>query len=145
MLAAILHFASARRRLGVSSHWPWVLLFLLALKFLFGELLIPRLASVRGPVAVSIVFNLELALADGGMVCQTCGLEHPRQYSPQLSEWKLLPGRRPFEGAPPWYDLPAFFRTCPHCGARSFEADWPHQLPKYDRPWRRLDGYVSVA
>ncbi len=70
--------------------------------------------------------------ADGGTVCAACGLEFPRRRPPPLSAWKLLPGRRPFEGTPPWYDLPEFFRFCSHCGVSSFEADWPHLVPQHD-------------
>jgi hypothetical protein len=62
-LAAILFFAFAGRRLGVSSRWPWALLFLLAIKLLFVDMLIPRLASRAGPAAVSVVFNLEFLIA----------------------------------------------------------------------------------
>src|SRR5262249_23256354 len=54
--------------------------------------------------------------ADGGMVCRGCGLEYPRHKYPPLGQWKVLPGKRPLEGPPPWYDLPEFFAACPHCG-----------------------------
>src|SRR5207237_2385084 len=42
-------------------------------------------------------------------VCRRCGLEYPRHRSPPLSEWKVLPGKVPQQGEPPWYDLPDFF------------------------------------
>jgi hypothetical protein len=83
--------------------------------------------------------------ADGGMVCRACGLEYPQHRRPPLSMWKLLPGKRPMEGPPPWYDLPEFFTSCPHCGASRFETDWPHHVPEHDRPWKRLDGYAGVV
>ena len=61
-LAAILFFALAGRRLGVSSRWPWAFLFLLGIKSLFVDMLIPRLESGSGPAPVSIVFNLEFLI-----------------------------------------------------------------------------------
>ncbi len=80
--------------------------------------------------------------AEGGIVCQGCGLEYPRHKAPPLSEWKLLPGRVPQQGPPPWYDLPRLFPACPGCGAPPHEADWPHQTQDFDRPWKGLDGCV---
>jgi hypothetical protein len=82
--------------------------------------------------------------ADGGMVCRRCGLEYPRHRNPPLSQWKLLPGRKPMEGPPPWYDLPEFFPDCPGCGASRFDIDWPHQTDGHDRPWKGLDGFVGL-
>ena len=81
--------------------------------------------------------------ADGSVVCNACGLEYPQHRRPPLHEWKLLPGRRPNEGTPPWFDLPEFFRSCPHCGASSIEMDWPHLVLQNDHPWKQLDGYVG--
>jgi hypothetical protein len=81
--------------------------------------------------------------ADGGMVCRRCGLEYPRHRSPPLSEWKLLPGRKPLEGPPPWYDLPELFRTCPGCGASRYDIDWPHLTREGHPPWKDLDGFVG--
>jgi rubredoxin len=80
--------------------------------------------------------------ANGGMVCRQCGLEYPQHKSPPLSEWKLLPGKRPFEGPPPWYDLPYLFEACPSCGASRHEVDWWFQT-FYDLPWKQLDGFVG--
>ena len=60
-----------------------------------------------------------------------------------MNEWKLLPGKRPPEGPPPWYDLPEFFPSCPHCGASCREMNWPHLILQHDYPWKRLDGYVG--
>ena len=128
-------FGDLRERVG-GPYGTW-------LRDLFaGNCRLPDLAPVATKDLLLAWLSPEV---EGGMVCQECGLEYPRHKSPPLSQWKLIPGRLPFEGTPPWYDLPEFFRTCPHCGTRSFEADWPHLVPKYDRPWQRLDGYVGVA
>jgi hypothetical protein len=81
--------------------------------------------------------------ADGGMVCRACGLEYPRHKSPPLSQWKLLPGKRPLQGPPPWYDLPEFFMACPGCGGSRYEADWPWHTAGVALPWKQLDGFVG--
>jgi hypothetical protein len=81
--------------------------------------------------------------ADGGMVCRRCGLEYPRHKAPPLSQWKLLPGRKPFEGPPPWYDLPELFAACPGFGALRYEPDWPHQAGDRHRPRMELEGFVG--
>jgi hypothetical protein len=80
--------------------------------------------------------------ADGGMVCRQCGLKYPKHKSPPLSEWKLLPGKKPMEGLPPWYDPPYLFEACPGCGASRHEVDWPFQAT-CDLPWKQLDGFVG--
>jgi hypothetical protein len=54
---------------------------------------------------------------DRAPVCNRCGLEYPDLKSPPTSTWKLLPGKVPFQGPPPWYDLPRIFDACPGCGA----------------------------
>jgi hypothetical protein len=82
---------------------------------------------------------------DGGMVCRHCGLEYPKHRHPPLREWKVLPGKTPLEGPPPWYDLPEFFASCPHCGASRFEIDWPHRVREFDRPWMKMDGCVGMV
>jgi hypothetical protein len=82
---------------------------------------------------------------DGGAVCRQCGLEHPKHKTPPVSEWKLLPGKQHQVGPPPWYDLPAFFRSCPGCGGLAHEIDWPHQTAQHDRPWKSRDGCVSAV
>jgi hypothetical protein len=64
-------------------------------------------------------------------------LEYPHRQMP-ISEWKVLPGKIPREGPPPWYDVPDFFRACPGCGASTLETDWAH-LPIPQRPWMNLD------
>jgi hypothetical protein len=81
--------------------------------------------------------------AEGGMVCVRCGLEYPRHKTPPLGEWKVLPGKRPQEGPPPWFDLPEFFSSCPGCAASVREADWPHLTEQSFRPWKELDGFVG--
>jgi hypothetical protein len=83
--------------------------------------------------------------ADGGMVCRHCGLEYPKHRHPPLSEWKLLPGKTPLEGPPPWYDLPEFFRACPSCGASHFEIDWPHLIQDKHYRWMECDGYMGLG
>jgi hypothetical protein len=81
---------------------------------------------------------------DGGMVCNGCGLEYPRHKAPPMGQWKLLPGKKPQEGPPPWYDLPEFFPLCPHCSASRFDVDWPHLVDQHTHAWRELDGYVGA-
>jgi hypothetical protein len=70
-----------------------------------------------------------------GRVCRQCGLEYPTHKYPPMSQWKLLPGKVPWEGPPPWYDLPDFFTACPGCGAARNDIDWPNQVPD-DAPWK---------
>jgi hypothetical protein len=79
---------------------------------------------------------------DGGLVCWHCGLEYPRHRTPPLNAWKVLPGRVPLQGSPPWYDLPEFFRACPGCGTSTYEIDWPMTLAGH-RPWMDMDGCVT--
>jgi hypothetical protein len=81
--------------------------------------------------------------ADGGMVCEQCGLEYPKHKTPPMSEWKLLPGKNRMKDPPPWFDLPELFEACPGCGASRYEADWPHLMDGYHREWMKLDGYVG--
>jgi len=81
--------------------------------------------------------------ADGGMVCRGCGLEYPRHRSPPMNQWRVLPGKIPLQGPPPWYDLPEFFQACPNCGTSRFEIDWPHLVPDTERPWMNLDGFMG--
>ena len=80
---------------------------------------------------------------EGSWVCRGCGLEYPHRKAP-LSQWRLLPGKVPLVGSPPWYDLPAFFRACPHCGASDFDVEWAHPVTGGGRAWQELDGYVGV-
>ncbi len=68
-------------------------------------------------------------------VCRHCGLEYPDHRYPPHSEWKVLPGKVPLEGEPPWYDLPDFFTACPGCGASVREFDWAHLIGN-DAPWK---------
>jgi hypothetical protein len=84
--------------------------------------------------------------ADGGIVCTACGLEYPRHKSPPLSEWRLLPDKRPLEGAPPWYDLPELFHACPCCGQSPCGSgmDWPHLIDGKRYPWMIQGGYVGL-
>jgi hypothetical protein len=83
--------------------------------------------------------------ADGGMVCNGCGLEYPQHKRPPLSEWRLLPGKTWGVGPPPWYDLPEFFPACPHCGGSRYDSDWPHLAVDRWHPWKELDGYAGDA
>lgn len=82
---------------------------------------------------------------DGSMVCNRCGLEYPRHKSLPLSEWKLLPGKRPQEEPPPWYELPEFFPACPCCGNSRFDISWPQRPVESSHPWQALDGYVQAG
>jgi hypothetical protein len=79
---------------------------------------------------------------DGGMVCRQCGLEYPKHRHPPISDWRVLPGKIPLQGPPPWYDLPEFFQTCPNCGASRFEMDWPHLMRDKYYLWMELDGFM---
>jgi hypothetical protein len=72
-------------------------------------------------------------------VCRQCGLEYPDHKKPPVAEWKLLPGKRPLVGEPPWYDLPDFFAACPGCGASLRDFDWAHLMDGQDPPWKRED------
>jgi hypothetical protein len=81
--------------------------------------------------------------ADRGMVCNQCGLEYPQHRSPPLSEYRLLPGKTPFEGPPPWYDMPRLFPACPGCGASCNDTDWPHRTWECHRSWKDIDGFVG--
>jgi hypothetical protein len=83
--------------------------------------------------------------AEGGTVCRQCGLEYPQHRHPPMREWKLLPGKTPMEGPPPWYDLPEFFRACPNCGASRYDMDWPHLIRDKYYPWMELDGFMGVG
>ncbi len=69
-------------------------------------------------------------------VCLGCGLSRPHQDTKDLP-WKVLPGKVPLQGPPPWYDRPDFFQNCPHCG--SCEATWAHlNRPEPSQPERAL-------
>jgi hypothetical protein len=83
--------------------------------------------------------------ATRGQICRQCGLEYPLPRLPPSSEWKLLPGKRPMEGHPPWYDLPEFFQECPGCGASRFNMDWPHLVEDKHYPWMEWDGYIGIV
>jgi len=71
-------------------------------------------------------------------ICRHCGMEYPHMKT-ELSEWKVLPGKVPLQGPPPWYDVPAFFKECPGCGASTCDMEWAHLLSGR-RPWMTLDG-----
>ena len=76
-------------------------------------------------------------------VCRQCGLATPDHKTPPTSEWKLLPGRKAGEGAPPWDDLPQFFDMCPHCGTHHLDSDYASSATDKDLPWKKLDGYAG--
>jgi len=76
-------------------------------------------------------------------VCRGCGLQYPHPRVTPMTEWKLLPGKVPLVGPPPWYDLPVFFPSCPGCGASALDIDWSHLVDRHDLPWMALDGYVG--
>jgi hypothetical protein len=64
-------------------------------------------------------------------------LEYPCHRTPPLSAWKVLPGKVPLRGPPPWYDLPDFFDACPGCGAPTREIDWPGLVAPNTYPWQK--------
>ena len=97
-----------------------------------------QLQDLRGDMVQRTMGTLT---AMGG---EACGLVYPHHRAPPLSTWKLLPGRRPSERTPPWYDLPEFFRSCPYCGASSYDTDWPHLVPNHDYAWKGLNGYAVI-
>ena len=70
------------------------------------------------------------------LVCTACGLCRPDHKFPPYNEWRLLPGKTPMVGDPPWYDLPEFFRDCPHCGTHDMM--WRHRVKEFQYPWRAL-------
>jgi hypothetical protein len=72
----------------------------------------------------------------GARVCRPCGLEYPSHKSPPMSEWKVLPGKVPFQGPPPGYDLPDFFDACPGCGASLLDFDWASLVESASPPWK---------
>jgi hypothetical protein len=78
-------------------------------------------------------------------VCRGCGLLRPNKRSSPWKEWKLLPGKVPLVGPPPWYDVPVFFEGCPGCGASANDMDWSHLVDGVHRPWMKLDGYVGLG
>jgi hypothetical protein len=53
-------------------------------------------------------------------VCPRTGLRVPRVKRHPGDPWKVLPGKVPCQGPPPWYDCPEFFSTCPGCGALKY-------------------------
>ena len=87
--------------------------------------------------AVLEVFLHQFDLMDTSTeVCTACGLRLPTHKSPPYNEWRLLPGKTPMVGDPPWYDLPEFFRGCPHCGTKDMM--WRHRTREFQYPWRTL-------
>src|SRR5262245_31125789 len=74
------------------------------------------------------------------LVCLDCGLCIPQHQTPPISQWKLLPGKTPNVGEPPWYDLPRFFERCPYCGVRPTMPQ--HRVLEQHYPWMDKDGYV---
>jgi hypothetical protein len=64
------------------------------------------------------------------MVCLDCGLCRP-ELDPVGLTWEILPGKVPLVGPPPWYDVPNFFKCCPHC--QSTRHNWTHLIqPTWD-------------
>jgi hypothetical protein len=104
-----------------------------------------RLPELPAPVMKDLLLAwLSGDVDDFAPVCRQCGLEYPHR-RPPMTEWKLLPGKRPFEDPPPWYDLSAFFQCCPLCGASNLDFDWSHLVRDLDCPWMKRDGYASCA
>jgi hypothetical protein len=54
-------------------------------------------------------------------LCPATGLRVPRVGKQDGTHpWKVLPGKTPLVGPPPWYDVPEFFAACPGCGADKY-------------------------
>jgi hypothetical protein len=104
-----------------------------------------RLPELPATVMKDLLVTWCSPAVDGSAVCNRCGLEYSRHKTPPLTEWKVLPGKRPLVGPPPWYDLPEFFTACPCCGNSRFDITWPHRTVESSHPWQQLDGYVSAA
>ena len=107
-----------------------------------GRCRMPELSAEAGKELLLAWLSPEV---EGAYVCMQCGLEYPKHRSPPLSEWKVLPGKTPLVGEPPWYDLPEFFHACPNCGASCFDIDWPHLIPDKHYAWMELDGYMGLG
>jgi hypothetical protein len=107
-----------------------------------GHCRLPELTPEAMKAALLSWFRPDL---DCGKVCNRCGLEYPDLKPPPLNEWRLLPGRIPFEGPPPWYDLPRLFDACPNCGASTYDTTWSHLTENKDLPWKALDGWMTVS
>ncbi len=103
-----------------------------------------RLPEVSPAVMKALLLTrLSPECDDYDWVCLGCGLCYPQRRTPPLSEWKILPGKVPMVGQPPWYDLPCFFPSCPHCGADTLRGTWAHLVLEGRYPWMGLDGYVG--
>jgi hypothetical protein len=76
-------------------------------------------------------------------VCSQCGLQYPRLKAPPPQTWKVLPGKVPNVGPPPWYDLPELFNACPQCAASTRDVTYSHQTDDMDLPWKKLDGWMG--
>lgn len=101
-----------------------------------------RMPAVTPEVMKALLLAWLSPEVDGAVVCNGCGLEYPQHRRPPFNDWKLLPGKTPGVGEPPWYDLQEFFHACPHCGASCRDIDWPHLVEEHDHAWKDLDGYV---
>lgn len=78
-------------------------------------------------------------------VCLRCGMEYPHAEKPLPGGNKLLPGRIPYEGPPPWFAKPDFFIDCPCCGdsGRVREVTWAHRVAENGYPWMEMEGCVG--
>jgi hypothetical protein len=101
---------------------------------------LPELNPLTTKVLLLSWFHPEI---DCGTVCNLCGLEYPKLKYPPLGNWRVLPGKVPNQGPPPWYDLPRIFDVCPACGASTYDVTWPYQTEGEDLAWKKLDGWMG--
>jgi hypothetical protein len=104
-----------------------------------------RLPELPSETMKRVVLSWFQPDVDGAPVCNRCGLEYPDLKSPPTSTWKLLPGKVPFQGPPPWYDLPRLFDACPCCGASAYDTTWSHLTEGKDLAWKKLDGWLGAV
>jgi hypothetical protein len=78
-------------------------------------------------------------------VCIRCGMEYPHAKKSFPGERKLLPGKVPYEGPPPWFAEPDFFTGCPSCGAspRVPDVTWSCRVAEDVYPWMAMEGCVG--
>jgi hypothetical protein len=104
-----------------------------------------RLPELSAEVSAALIRAwLSSELDERQWTCKQCGLLRPCRKQPPMNTWKLLPGRYPLKGPPPWYDLPPdFFAVCPACGAE--DADWSHLVANEHLSWKSLPPFRSLA
>ena len=106
-----------------------------------GRCRLPELSPEVMKAALLAWFHPDI---DYSKVCNHCGLEYPDLKAPPMNEWRVLPGKVPQEGPPPWYDLPRVFDVCPGCGASTYDITWSHLTEGRDLPWKSLDCWLGA-